>query len=450
MSDSILVPLSALDQNGVETSSITLGYILKSVDGAALEAAAKRLVDKWRLLAGRLEWSKDLSTWCIRVPLEGNVSHRVKFTTNKLAVPLSDTPITILGESSAEILTRPALKNFRHSSTPSSLSAFSSSNSPIVSIHVTELANCTCIGISVPHGVFDAFGIGQVIRGLNAELGYRPWVVPVFSETNIMRETLNELAAASPLYGEEPATLADVRREFAATNVRNVVTFGAGIAYEYLWKKANVKAVYLGEAVVKGMVQKVKDEVKKSGAGWVSTGDVMVAWFLKTAFAKETDKNLVCVTTTISLRSTLADKDPAFENYTHNSIMPCSMAPLTKTELATKSLAELAVLNRQTIDAVRNVPFVQAYNHWVAKIGGNAIPTRRLGADSWIFSNQVIGHLDEIDFGSEMFAFWHWNAPLIPDHSVLLNKFKGGYIIEAGIRPSRWDAIAEDVASMKA
>jgi len=129
--------------------------------------------------------------------------------------------------------------------------------------------------------------------------------------------------------------------------------------------------------------------------------------------------------------------------------MPCSCPVLSKEEIATKSIAELALMNRQSIDAVRNIPFIQAYNHWVATIGGNGIPTRRRGADSWIFSNQVIGHLDEIDFGSEMTAFWHWNAPIIPDHSVILNKFKGGYIVEAGIRRSRWEAIAEEVKNAK-
>ncbi|KAG6830789.1 hypothetical protein H0H87_007042 [Tephrocybe sp. NHM501043] len=449
MADSMLVPLSALDQNGVETSSITLGYVVKSVDVALLEAAAKRMINKWRLLAGRLEWSKENTTWCIRVPLKGDVSHRVKFTTSRAAVPL-DTPLTILGENTVDVLPRPSLKFFRHSSTPNSLGSFSSSNAPLVSIHVSEIANCTCVGISVPHGVFDAFGIGQIIQALDAELSGKSWDVPAFSETNVMRETLNELAAATPLYTEEPAALTDVQREFIGMSVKNALTFGVGIGYEYLWQKTETKGLYLGQAAVEGIVQRVKDEVKNSGPGWVSTGDVLAAWFLKAAFSQETDSNSVCVTHAISLRSTLVEKNPAFENYTHNSIMPCSMPPVTKQEIATKSLAELAVLNRRSFDAVRNIPFVQAYNHWVASVGGNAIPSRRRGAESVIFSNQVIGHLDAIDFGSETFAFWHWNAPLLPDHSIVLNKFKGGYIIEAAIRRKRWNAVAQSIIDLKA
>lgn len=64
MSESVLVPLSALDQNGVETSSITFGYILKTTtyDSKALDAAAGRLAEKWRLIAGRLEWDAQVNS----------------------------------------------------------------------------------------------------------------------------------------------------------------------------------------------------------------------------------------------------------------------------------------------------------------------------------------------------------------------------------------------------
>ncbi|KAG6905399.1 hypothetical protein DXG01_002964 [Tephrocybe rancida] len=446
-SPTILAPLSALDHNGVERGSLTLGYILKSADNVKIEAAAKRMVNKWRMLAGRPEWSTELSTWCIRIPLEGDVSHRLKFTTSKLDVPL-DTPITVLGEASVEILTRPALNFFRHSSTPSSLSAFSSSNTPIVSIHITELTNCTCLGISVPHGVFDAFGLGQILRSLEAELAHKPWVAPVSCETNIMSETLNELTAATPLYVDDPPALTVLQHHVVRATVKKLLTFLACNVYEYFWKKA----VYLGEAVVKEMVQKVKDEVKESGTGWVSTGDVLFAWFLKAAYAKEIDETLVCVSTVVSLRSTFAPKDPAFDNYTHNSSIPCCIPALTKSELAAKPLAELAVLHRQSIDTVRNIPFIQAYNHWVATIGRKAMLERTFGTDSWVFTNQAIGRFDEIDFGSgsEMLAFWVWGTPFTPDHTVMLNKLKGGYIIEAVIRTSRWDIIAEAVKNVKA
>ncbi|KAG5641014.1 hypothetical protein DXG03_006375 [Asterophora parasitica] len=443
----MLVPLSTLDRN-LERSSITVGYVIKSVDNATLEAAGKRVVDKWRLLAGRLERNPSTSMWSIRVPLEGEVSDRLQFTASKLAVEL-DAPIIPVDATSSEILVRPSLKYFRHPSTPSSVSAFSTSNAPILSIHVTELSNCACVGISVPHGVFDAFGLGQIIQSLDAELNGKAWTPPPSSETNILQETLQELTAAAPLYTKEPAALVDIQHELVPPSLKNMVAITADLAYEYLWQKAEVKAVYLGENVVDDMVRKVKDEVKRSGTGFVSTGDVIVAWLLKAAYLGETDKNTVWGTTIVSIRGPLEEKNPAFNSYTHNGIMPCCPPPLSKEEIASKSLAELAVIHRKAVEEVRNIPFIQAYNHWVAKIGGAAMPTRRRGAESWVFSNQIIGHLDGIDFGSEMKAFWFWNVPFTADHSVILNKFKGGYIIVACLRRSRWEAVAEEVERMK-
>lgn len=119
--------------------------------------------------------------------------------------------------------------------------------------------------------------------------------------------------------------------------------------------------------------------------------------------------------------------------------------------LASKPLSEFALMHRKMIDDVRSVSFVKNYNGWVKKIGGNALPARRWGADSWIFSNQVIAGLADIEFGpeSKVEAFWHWNTPIIPDHSVLLNKFKGGYILEAGIRRTRWKAVEQQLWQMK-
>lgn len=275
----MLVPLSALDQNGVDTNGVTLGYVLKSVDNATIEVAARRMVAKWRLLAGRVEWDPDLASWRIRVPTEGEVSDRIKFTTQKLAVPL-DSAITPLEKTSVEVIPRPSIKFFRCSSTPSSLKSFASSNAPIISIHVTELTNCVCVGVSVPHGVFDAFGIGQIIRALDAEMNGKAWAPPALSETNIMQETLKDLLDSPPLYTAEPIALSRVRENHVGINTKNILRFVIGIAYEYLWKQIEVKAVYLGEKVVEDMVRKVKDDVE-SGSGWVSTGDALLAWFLK-------------------------------------------------------------------------------------------------------------------------------------------------------------------------
>ncbi|KAG5634934.1 hypothetical protein H0H81_000276 [Sphagnurus paluster] len=477
----VLVPLSTIDQTGFGSCGLTLGYVLDSVNNATLEAAAKRVVDKWRLLSGRLEWEPIVGTWAIRVPINGEVSSRVKFTVSKLDTPL-DSSILPVDKTSTEILVRPSLKFFRHSSTPHTLRSYSSSNTPLVAIHITELTNCTCVGISVPHGVFDASGLGQIVHALHAELHAMPWSPPPFYEKNIVRETLNKLFKDALDSTEPPTALAGFRREFVVMGVSSLIYLGASMAYEHLWHKVETKAVYLGEKVVEKMVKKVKDELKQSGKGWISTGDILAAWVLKgvkrpaltlfdhvqTAYIAETDGNTVCATSAISIRNTLCSIDPAFKDYprmlffiqvdtyqpfssyrTDNCMMVCSCPPLSKEQIASSSLAELALVHRQTVDAVRNIRFIEEYHRRVGTVDRDVI--RRRGRDSWMFTNQVVGQLDAIDFGSgsQTLALWIWSVPFFPDHTVVLNKFKGGYMIQAGIRGSRWQAIADEIEKIK-
>ncbi|KAG6827111.1 hypothetical protein H0H92_013155 [Tricholoma furcatifolium] len=450
MTETMLVPLSCLDRTWLDQSSITIGYVLKSVDVPKVEAAARRLVEKWRLLAGRLEWSKELSIWCIRVPLQGDVSDRLKFTTTKLNKPLGSAP-TSLGRDSADILVRPPLKYFRHPSTPSPAEAFASPKVPILSIHISEFTDCTCLGLSAPHVLFDGFGLGQVIRGLNAELNGTPWEVPPSFETNILQKALDKLAASHPFpeEGQEPEALLNVRRDVKQTSFSTALFLGLGIAYDYLWARAEMNAVFLGENVVSKLVQKVKNEVEESGAGWVSTGDILVAWILKAA-SQAGDATPVHVMSAFSTRAALERENPAVKNYTHNSILPCSMPSFTRQELASKSLAELASDYRRSIDAARNLSSLSAIYQLFNCSPTKPMPTWQRGTVSWTISNQAIGHFDEIDFGDEMLALWHWNVPIVPNNTVVLNKFKGGYIIQGVLDRARWKDVADVVKKMNA
>ncbi|GLB43316.1 hypothetical protein LshimejAT787_1302170 [Lyophyllum shimeji] len=449
MANTLLVPLSPLDHNGVIAVGATLGYVLKSVDAAAVEDAAKRVIDKWRLLAGRPEWSRRLASWCIRVPVAGDVSHRLKFSTSKLALPL-DTPITYLGDTSAEILERPSLKFFRHPSVPNSLASYASSNHPIISIHIAELTNCSCLGISIPHGIFDAFGLGQFLGALDAELNGKPWTPPVFSSSNILRTALEDLAATGPHRNtDKPSALADVQRDFASATLKNNVSYGLGFASEYLWHTPVVKSIFLGKHVLEQLTRVVKDEAVKSGSGWVTTGDILMAWLLKAIYLHEHDDIPVSIMSVFSIRSVLSSIHPAFATYTHNAIMPCGIPVFTKEEITTKSMTELAIIHRRNVNVARNVSFIGAYGQWLASIGGNTIPRRRPGGNFWMVSNQSIGHFDQIDFGSGMIAQWFWSLPIFPDQVFTLNKFKGGYVVEINMRPERWKGVAETIDRMK-
>ncbi|KAG6848716.1 hypothetical protein H0H93_014673, partial [Arthromyces matolae] len=438
MVDALLVPLSPLDQHLLHSFSFTIGYLVERVDTAALHAAAIRVVQKWRLLAGRLEWSKSLSSWCIRVPLEGDVSGRIKFTSSVSTASL-DEPFSVLGGPS-QILVRPPLKYFHHSSTPDTLQGYASSNAPILSIHVTELKNVTCVGLTVPHGVFDVFVLGQVIiKALNGEMHGRAWDIPPLDKSNIMREALKDLSVTPPSDIDsdahaEPLPLSGVRHIFGPATMLCKAKFVASIFYDLVWHKVEYKGIYLEESVVRSLVTEVKEKVKElNPTDWVSTGDILVAWFVKSAYAQELNPK-VTLTAFLSIRGTLAERDPNFTNYHHNGILMGSTPLLTKKELL-GDLHELAICHRRLVKPVRDIEYTRAYLACVASMAGDILSDVPLGEEHWWLTNQVVGDLEDLDLGSDILALWHWNSPLTPSNLMSMNKFNGGYMIQCNTRP---------------
>jgi hypothetical protein len=304
--DTVLVRLSDFDRRSIDTSSVLAGYVLKPeapFDAQAVDATMRRVAEKWRLLAGRIEWDKQVSmassayfvrlcspsptstppqdgVWAIRVPL-GPLPPSYKthnFTTSISTSPLN-VPSPTLTASSATVLHRPSLTPFVSPSTLSSNADFAKRQEPIIAIHVSVLSDCTCIGLSFPHGVFDATGMGEVIHALDAELNGKEWTAPALEEVNLVAKAFKEHEGMETDESELPPVL----RDLAAGTWREMARLFSSFAYEYFWHRAKTCSVFLGEEVVKRIVEKVKEEALEESGGeqWVTTGDVLTAWVLK-------------------------------------------------------------------------------------------------------------------------------------------------------------------------
>ncbi|KAG6818364.1 hypothetical protein H0H93_005566 [Arthromyces matolae] len=450
MSETILIPLTQFDQSYLENFSITNGRVVQSLDIDALRAAVFRVVDKWRLLAGYVEWSNTLSKWCIRVPLQGDVSSRFTFTTSKIATRLH--PSFVVNEQDpAHISTRPPLQYFRHESVPHDLQTYNSSRSPLFSVHVTELLNCTCVGLTIPHGVFDGGGSRQIIHALNQELHGKPWDPPAISQSNILQEALDDLEHAPSMYNDihqETATYSALRRYFVPASVINVATLIASILYERARHNVESRAVYLGPKAIVKLRREAKGDLQSSEAPSVSMNNILAAWFFKAIHANETDDNVVALWSYNSIRETLAKKYPALMDYSHNAIVLHPITPFTKEELRTKSLKELAVLHRKALEPAGEIAWVQAYNTYLKKALGGHLILRRSGDDPWIYTNQVISRIDKLDLGSKLYAGWFWTTPHETNHHVAINRFKDGYTIQANAKATRWRAVAKAVEDL--
>ncbi|KAG6849168.1 hypothetical protein H0H93_010845 [Arthromyces matolae] len=454
MTQAILVPLAQLDQSYLHEVGVTLGHVVRSVDVPMLRAAAVRVIDKWRLLAGHLEWSKQLSSWCVNVPLHGDVSGRLGFTTNNLKLRL-DTQFTVNEHAFAQVVTRPPLSLFRASSTPSDLQSYATSKAPIISIHITELLNCTCIGFSFPHGVLDAVGIGHFIHGLDDELNGRTWDAPAISTTNIVREALDTLEAAPTIYDDihkETAAFSSFRRSLKPAFWANKLTLAPKIISEHIRHGIETKTVHLGEKAMGRLLRETKAEVAKLGVGRVSTGDILAAWIMKAMYADESDSNSVCLISMYSIRAMLEDKYPTIKDYPRkvdNGFTGYPLPPFTKGQLAKMSVAEIAILHRKGFEPTADIAWLQAYNTYLKKaLRGHMTVKWNKTDDLWIFTNQVIGRVDNIDYGSKMFGVWVWFHPFEFPSEIGINKFKGGYLVQGTARSARWRAVAKAVENM--
>ncbi|KAG6837577.1 hypothetical protein H0H93_006991 [Arthromyces matolae] len=443
-----LVPLSQLDQSWLHEIGVTVGHVVRSVDVPRLRAAAIRVIDKWRLLAGYVEWSQQLSSWCINVQVQGEVSTRLGFTTNKLKSRL-DPRFVVNEHASAQVVSRPPLRLFRDTSTPSDLQSYSTSKAPIMSIHVTELLNCTCVGFSFPHGVLDAVGIGHFLHGLSDELHGRPWDAPAIYSTNVVKEALTTLEATPPMYDDihkESATFSSLRSSLRPASLANKLAFVANIAREHICHGVETKTVYLGEKSIGRILRETKAEIKQLGADRVSAGDILAAWIMKVVlYAEETDDEVVSLISMYSIRAMLEGNYPTIKNYPHNGFVGCPLPPFSKKDLAEKSVAELAILHRKGLEPAGEVAWLQAYNTYLRKHG--RITARQKGDEQWLFTNQVIGRMEMIDYGSKMSGLWVYCTPL-ECNMIGINKFKGGYLIQATGRSARWRTVAKAVQEM--
>lgn len=272
-----------------------------------------------------------------------------------------------------------------------------------------------------------------MLHAINAELNGLPWTVPPLELDNVAD------AAMSKVVRRTDDILPPINRDMVHPTWPAFIWLLATVAYEILWQKSKTSSVYLGEEVVARIVDPVKAEVAKTKGEWVSTGDVLHAWLLKSAFLDEpTNPNIAHFCSGIAARSLFATASPSTSlangTYPHNCVMYLFPPTIPVSELPSTSLATIALNHRKTINLARTPSFAKASLEWSKNPCNPAYPARSRGTDSLIFTNQVVGNLTSINWGSELKHFWNTNVPFMPDHAVSLNMHNGGYLLMGSMR----------------
>ncbi|GAA5973853.1 hypothetical protein JCM11641_003193 [Rhodosporidiobolus odoratus] len=348
-----------------------------------LEEAASRVVRRWPLLAGIPEMGSD-GLWLVNVPDDVDAIGRQRplytFTTATLsqtyqtAANLARPPTPFFATPSG-ILFNPTRNLFIHPSRPASMAEHAAQQRPLLDIHVTVLSDAVAVGISVPHGVFDGTGIGQVLSALTSELRGEDWQVPSAFEHNPFIDALEDLAKDEKVEERAKAekqvfpSLWESWKPFTPIGLKK---FLWSAKWENWWNRSEAKWLFLKQDLVDSMVAKTKAEVKQETGGreYVSTGDILAAWLLKAAHADESSSSdTLSAASLYSARPLLSPRSSfarAISLYPHCATIPYTLFPLSPSHpfslstLSQTPLSSFSLLIRRSLPQHRNLPVLQA------------------------------------------------------------------------------------------
>ncbi|GAA5851097.1 hypothetical protein JCM9279_000320 [Rhodotorula babjevae] len=419
----MLAPLSPID-NAVADMGITCGYLfVRPADAtsdaagasllAQLEAATQRVVAKWPLLQGEAVWQNEKGIWAVDVPDEPLTTSRpFLFTSTRIAKPYAQAaslraPLEPLDRTSSPCAFQPAhkLSFFRSPSLPTTFAAYAKSRASFLAVHATLFTDVVAVGLTAPHGLVDATGLGWAVRTLGAELHGEAWEVPPLAMDargeNVLGAGLEAIKKGGPerdLDGDDDVELSAAKHALAgwvsASRLKNVACFLTNYAWEKLRHHDEPRHVFLSRRAVDALVESVKDEVRRETGGkeWVSTGDVLTAWALKAVHADEsTSHTAAAVSPVFALRDLLS-----LPSYPHNAVAPYpfSPSPLPLSSLATTPIAHLALTHRRSLDKARTRPFLRATLRRMDELAwsnGGQVPI--MPARAWPWSLGWVGAL---------------------------------------------------------
>ncbi|KAF6762428.1 hypothetical protein DFP72DRAFT_875910 [Ephemerocybe angulata] len=272
-----LYPLTAFDKLFERTTFVTGWLVEGTVNAKVLDEALRRVTNKWRMLAGRVQSRKegvDLK-WYLNIPLGPLPQNYRTFslTTTTSTVPLSDyVPIPI-----PQISDSLPPEVFIHCLHPAAIHA--------MGIHLAPLSPAGTSPTS-PRSPPSSAGASQEDRRAYTAIGFARshWLVPPMPTPGL---NVNPVLQAL----EQKYLTRD--RMYKGYTPLGLVAFHMR---EKWWREA---FMYL--------VESSRDALKKEGKNVenVSSGDILVAWIYKTIYAKgiSTDTLVHCTNFT-SFRST--------------------------------------------------------------------------------------------------------------------------------------------------
>ncbi|KAF9268336.1 hypothetical protein L218DRAFT_977607 [Marasmius fiardii PR-910] len=459
-SEYALYPLTPFDHL-FERSTFVTGWLLEGrLDERTLGDAIRRVTEKWRLLAGRVvshEEGKGKTSWYIKIPL-GPLPPT--YATYRITTTTSPNPLSFYN---LKLPIQHGINNslpytlFLHAETPRHYKGWAeNAGVPLTCWHITYFSEgYTCLGFARSHGVFDGVGAVQVVKAVVDELsGNGEWVPPPVPHAGVVenpvQRALDEISATEDEYPSKSPL-------YSALGVTGAVGMAAWHLRERYWKKAVPRCLVVPDEVVnslvKGIRRRVLEERGRVGLGTeeISTGDVLVAWLMKTIYSRGTNPHTTVHCSNIASFRSLLGSDKEIMGYPHNAWTPLPYPPYTVEDLNNLPLHELSRRLAEARHSFERLHVASAYK--TLQKHPMAMPVHESADESFLVSNVSASRILEAEWGLKTLCGYRYsltpNALLLTNSAYISGRLPGGsHLIEVTVSEERIGLVMEETKKL--
>ncbi|KAG6897674.1 hypothetical protein C0992_012423 [Termitomyces sp. T32_za158] len=484
-------PLTLFDRLFERTTFLTGWLVEGKIDTDALATALTGVTKKWRLLAGRLQSIQDendvrsrfyppsvlqrfttvvlqVSQWRIKIPL-GEIPE--DYETFALTMSTGEHHLSHYLTSPMPLVSR-SLPHalFIHPSTPRQYTLWESKSHPLTCWHVTHLPadpsnggkQYTCIGFARSHGIFDGVGAAAIMRALVSEMRGEDWTAPPLPQGGFSENPLQLALDARIQAGElQSNTQLEGYHGFVDLGVAGAVKQIAWHVRERWWNGADRRILLMPKDVLLFLTNTVRAEISRSSEGsstsQVTTGDILVAWILKTMYSRGTSpKSVIQCLNLASFRGLLAEDDSSILQYIHNAFVPLPYPSMTVAQLEKYHLHELSCILAESRNALA-ISHVISSHDALASI--TAFPANPKANENVVVSNVSASRILESDWSAIGAArtVCGYRYQLTPKEVLITNAVyiagrldDGSLVLDVSLSKERIDLLVEGVLKLKA
>ncbi|KAG6853593.1 hypothetical protein C0991_002999 [Blastosporella zonata] len=462
-------PLTLFDRLFERTTFLTGWLVEGTIDTDALATALSGVTKKWRMLSGRLESMQDeddATQWRIKIPL-GEIPESYKtfsLTTSTSEFPLShyvNYPLPLVSPSLPHAL-------FIHPSTPRQYTLWESASHPLTCWQVTHLPadasgkQHTCIGFARSHGIFDGIGAAAIMRALVSEMKGEEWSAPPLPSSGFSGNHLQEtLEARIQAYKAQGGTAPKDYYGFVNLGVAGAVKEIAWHMRQRWWNGADRRILLLPKDVLSFLTKGVRAELSHSFEGSsatdVTTGDILVAWVLKTMYSRGTSpKSIIHCSNLASFRALLTEDDSSILQYPHNAFVPLPYPSMTVAQINAYPLHELSRILAASRATLGVSHLMSSYD---ALKSVTAFPASPAAHENMVVSNVSASRILESDWSSvgATRTVCGYRYQLTPNELLMTNTVyiagrldDGSVVLDVSLNKARMELLAKEVLTLKA